>query len=111
MHMKDKDSKRNRTTLLVLLALSHGDMHGYEIAKFIDSKSKGFFRMPFGSLYPVLHRLEEDRLISAKWDSDESLKPKKIYSLTAKGRRSTEEEMEIFRSYTKALNLLVPAGI
>ena len=109
--MKSEDSKRNRTTLLVLLALSNSEMHGYEISKFIDAKSKGFFRMPFGSLYPVLHRLEEEKLISAKWDSDESLKPKKVYSLMVKGRRCLEEEMLVFRSYTKALNLLVPEGI
>lgn len=109
--MKNEDSKRNRTTLLVLLALSHGEMHGYEVSKFIDTKSKGFFRMPFGSLYPVLHRLEEEKLISAKWDSADSLKPRKTYSLTAKGRKSLEEEMTVFRSYTKALHLLVPEGV
>jgi PadR family transcriptional regulator PadR len=104
--MKNDESKRNRTTLLVLLALSHGEMHGYEISKFIDTKSRGFFRMPFGSLYPVLHRLEEEKLISAKWD-DDSLKPKKKYSLAAKGRKALEEQLDAFRSYTKAITLMV----
>lgn len=108
--MKNEDSKRNRTKLLVLLSLSHGDMHGYEISKFIDAKSKGFFRMPFGSLYPVLHRLETEKLIAAKWESTTSLKPRKIYALTARGRKCLEDEVTGFRSYARALNALVPEG-
>lgn len=109
--MKSDDTKRNRTTFLVLLALSHGAMHGYEIAKFIDAKSKGFFAMPFGSLYPVLHRLEMDKLITAKWDDEGSGKPKKTYALSAKGKKALEEEVGIFRSYSQAIDLLLPAGI
>ncbi len=97
--------------MLVLLALSHNDMHGYEVSKFIDSKSRGFFNMPFGSLYPVLHRLEAEKLITAKWDSTESLKPKKTYSLSAKGKKALEHEVGNFRSYTKAVNLLLPEGV
>lgn len=109
--MRNEEPKRNRTTLLVLSALSNGEMHGYEISKFIDAKSGGFFRMPFGSLYPVLHKLEEDKLISAKWDSSGSEKPKKIYSLTARGKKALEEEVGLFRSYARALSRLLPEGI
>jgi DNA-binding PadR family transcriptional regulator len=101
--------EQNRTSFLVLLALSHGGMHGYEISKFIDAKSRGFFRLPFGSLYPVLHRMESEKLIAAKWD--DSAKPKKTYALTARGRKELEGELEIFRSYTKAMNLLVPEEV
>lgn len=106
--MKNDDLKLNRTSLLVLLALTHNSMHGYEIAKYIDNKSKGFFRMPFGSLYPVLHRLEKDKLIGAEWEDGDSQKPRKIYNITARGRKSLEEEVTVLRSYTKALNLLMP---
>ncbi len=109
--MKTDDSKRNRTTLLVLLALSHEEMHGYEISKFIDAKSKGFFRLPFGSLYPVLHQLEKEKLISAKWDSKEVAKPRKTYSLSSKGYKVLEEELAGFRSYTRAVGLLIPEQI
>lgn len=106
--MKHDDPKRSRTEFLVLLALSHGALHGYEIAKFIDAKSKGFFSMPFGSLYPVLHRLEADKIIASKWESTESLKPKKIYALSARGRKALEQEIGVFRSYSKAIGLLMP---
>ena len=109
--MKSEDSKRNRTVFLVLLALSHQAMHGYEISKFIETKSRGFFRVPFGSLYPVLHRLETEKLISAKWDDENAAKPKKTYALTAKGRAALNEEVEQFRSLTSAIDLLAPNGI
>src|SRR4051812_37410404 len=106
--MRSDDQKRNRTLLLVLLALSHGAMHGYEIAKFIDAQSRGFFTMPFGSLYPVLHKLEADKLITAKWDGDDRLKPRKTYALSAKGKKALDEEIANFRSYTHAIDLLIP---
>lgn len=109
--MKNDDLKLNRTALLVLLALTHGAMHGYEIAKYIDTKSKGFFRMPFGSLYPVLHKLEKDRFIGSEWEDSDSQKQRKIYTLTVKGKKVLEEEVSLLRSYTKALNLLLPEGV
>lgn len=99
---------KDRTTFLVLLALSHSKMHGYEISKFIDAKTNGFFRLPFGSLYPVLHKLEKEKLIGAEWD--DSAKPRKVYSLTARGRKSVEEEVEGFRSYSKAVGRLIAEG-
>jgi DNA-binding PadR family transcriptional regulator len=105
-----EDLKRNRTEFLVLLALSHGAMHGYEIAKFIDAKSRGFFAMPFGSLYPVLHRLETAKLVTAKWEEQDSLKPKKTYALSAKGKKALDEDIDGFRSYSKAIELLLPQG-
>src|SRR5688572_10248267 len=109
--MKTDESKRKRTMFLVLLALSHGPKHGYEISKFIEAKSKGFFRVPFGSLYPVLHKLEIEKLISAKWEATDSQKPKKTYLLTARGRKALEQEVDLFRSLSGAIGLLTPDGI
>lgn len=101
------EEKRNRTTFLCLLALSHGPKHGYEISKYIETKSSGFFRVPFGSLYPVLHKLEIELLIQAKWD--ESSKPKKIYTITARGKKALREELEAFDTLTGAIMKLAEA--
>lgn len=100
------DSKPNRTVFLTLLALSHGAMHGYEISKFIELKSNGFFRVSFGSLYPVLHKLEADKFVQAKWDAGESLKQKKTYSLTTVGKKALRDEVTQFKSLHNALSLL-----
>jgi PadR family transcriptional regulator PadR len=103
------DERRTRTTFLCLLALSHSPMHGYEISKFIENKSAGFFRVPFGSLYPVLHRLELDRLILAQWEA--GAKPKKTYTLTESGRSALRQEILLFDSLALAINQLTPASL
>lgn len=108
--MKRDDSKRARTEFLVLLALSSCSMHGYEIAKSIEERSMGFFRLPFGSLYPVLHRLEKEGLISAKWD-EVTEKPKKTYSLTSKGKKSLKEELDHLQAFNGAIAMLAIEGI
>ena len=108
--MKTDDSKRNRTVFLVLLALSNGSMHGYEISKYIETKSNGFFRVPFGSLYPVLHRLEGEKLIQAKWSRGDSQKQKKTYTLTSRGKKALKEEVDLFQNMFGAISLLAPAG-
>jgi len=103
-----QEKRKNKTQFLVLLALSHNDMHGYEIARFIEEKTKGFFSLPFGSLYPVLHRLEKEKLILAKWEKGETLKPKKIYSLSKRGEERLGEEVTYFEEQTLAFKSLMP---
>src|SRR5690606_2892469 len=102
------DAKQNKTTFLVLLALANDSMHGYEISKFIAEKTKGFFNLPFGSLYPVLHRLEKEKLIVAKWEKTDSLKPKKTYSLSKQGRKALDAEISVFQQHTSAIGRLIP---
>lgn len=109
--MKADDSRQSRTIFLVLLALSNNPMHGYEISKFIELKTNGFFRVPFGSLYPVLHRLEAEKMIQAKWATGNSQKQKKTYTLTARGKKSLKGEIDLFRSLADAINLLSPVEI
>ena len=99
---------RNQGLFLVLMALMDGPKHGYEVAKFIEARSHSFFRMPFGTLYPILHRLEKDGLIIAQIESSESEREKKIYKLTAAGKKQAQTEMTEFQHFTKAVNRLVP---
>lgn len=101
------DKKRNQTAFLVLLALSNGPKHGYDISKFIEEKTKGFFRLPFGSLYPVLHKLEKEKLVRASWENKDTQKPKKVYTLTEQGKRQAREEIDLYRTHTIALNRLI----
>lgn len=109
--MPVESTKRNRTLFLVLLALSNESMHGYEISKFIETKTNGFFRLPFGSLYPVLHKMEADKLIQSRWDTSGSQKPRKTYSLTPSGKSALREEMGLFRGLYGAIRSLAPTGL
>lgn len=108
--MKRDDDKRNRSVFLVLLALANGPMHGYEISKFIETKTRGFFRLPFGSLYPVLHSLEKEKLIVSKWTLSGAAKQKKTYSISAKGKKALKEEMDLFKGLSGAIRLLSEAA-
>lgn len=91
----------------MLMALVDGPKHGYEVAKFIEIKSNGFFRMPFGTLYPVLHRLEKENLIQGELSSGDSEREKKTYKLTAAGRKQAQAEASEFQLFAKAINRLV----
>lgn len=106
--MTRSPNARNQGAFLVLMALSDGPKHGYEVSKFIESKSNGFFRMPFGTLYPVLHRLEKEGFINGEVSADDSEREKKVYKLTAAGRKQAQAEASEFQLFAKAIHRLVP---
>jgi DNA-binding PadR family transcriptional regulator len=81
-----------RGTFLVLLALDSGPKHGYEIARWLEEKTNGFFSLSFGALYPILHRLEKDGAIAGDWEDVGAAKRKRVYGLTAAGRKLLREE-------------------
>ncbi len=92
---------------LIIMALRQGPMHGYEIIKFIEQRSDGYFSMGYGSLYPILHALEQDGCIQGTWEAIGETKEKKIYKLTAKGRKQVESVTNEYRSFIAAFKLLV----
>lgn len=70
--------------LLILARLREGPAHGYEIALAVERDSGGTFSFQHGTLYPILHRLEKERLIRGRWEG--GARKRKTYELTAKGR-------------------------
>jgi PadR family transcriptional regulator PadR len=77
--------------LLVMATLRDGSKHGYQIALDVESDSNGLFSFQHGTLYPILHRLEEGRLIRGSWSKDGGRR-KKVYALTAAGKRHLSGE-------------------
>ncbi len=78
---------RRINELLILSVLSRAPMHGYQIALEVEERSKGFFRFQHGTLYPILHRLEQEGLIAGDWSDPAQGRARKQYSLTNAGRR------------------------
>jgi len=72
---------------LVLTILEAGPSYGYRIVKELAERSEGILSLGEGTIYPVLYRLEERKIISAKWHLSENGRQRKYYRLTAKGRR------------------------
>lgn len=78
--------------LLILKALSSGDLHGLGVSRRVAQITGGTFQVQPGSLFPALHRLEESGWLKSKWDVSENNRRAKFYVLTAAGRRQLGEE-------------------
>jgi transcriptional regulator len=78
--------------LLILKTLDAGAMHGWGISLRIQDVSGAVLQVNQGSLYPALHRLEQQGLISAEWGNSENNRQAKFYALTRAGRKQLEHE-------------------
>jgi len=94
------DALHGTLTLLILQALSRGPRHGYGITGFVEQASADLLRVEEGSLYPALHRMEEEGWIQAEWGITESNRKARFYSLTAAGRKQLEAELANWRRVT-----------
>jgi len=80
--------------MLILRTLAGDPMHGWGISQRIQQLSKDVLQVNQGSLYPALHRLEQQGLIEAEWGASENNRQAKFYSLTREGRRQLAEEQK-----------------
>jgi transcriptional regulator len=78
--------------LLILKALSAGELHGLGVSRRIEQITRGTFRVQAGSLFPALHRLEESGALSSSWQPSENNRRAKFYSLTKAGRKRLGDE-------------------
>jgi transcriptional regulator len=98
------DLLQGTLTLLVLRTLAHGPMHGYGITLHIHRVSNEILRVEEGSLYPALHRMEQEGWIGAEWKPSENNRRARYYSLSAKGRKQLEKEEESWARLTQAVS-------
>jgi transcriptional regulator len=96
--------------LLVLKSLEQGPMHGWGITLHIQRISNEVLRVEEGSLYPALHRLEQERWISSEWGVSENNRRARFYKLTALGRKQLAAERENWRRITDAVGLVLGFG-
>lgn len=89
--------------LLVLRALKQGPLHGYGITVRIQKVSEDVLRIEEGSLYPALHRMEQDGWLKAQWGVSENGRRARFYELTAKGQRQLAEEEKNWERLTQAV--------
>jgi len=103
---KPSDLVQGTLDLLILKTISLGPMHGWAIAKRIEQISDDVLRVQQGSLYPALHRLEQQAWIAAAWGETETGRKAKLYSLTAAGREQLEKELASWDRLSTAINLV-----
>ena len=101
------DLPQGTLDLLIMRVVALGPIHGYAIAQRIQQMSREALQVQQGSLYPALHRLEQQAWIKAKWAESETGRQAKFYSLTAAGRKQLETEQAHWNRLSAAINLVV----
>jgi transcriptional regulator len=101
------DNLQGTLALLVLKSLEQGAMHGWGITLHIQRISNEVLRVEEGSLYPALHRMEQEGWIASEWGLSENNRRARFYRLTALGRKQLRAERENWQKITKAVALVL----
>ena len=87
-----KELIKGSTTMLILELLEDENMYGYQMIKKLSEKSENIFELKEGTLYPILHSLEENDLITSYWDNS-TAKRRRYYAITEKGKKQLKERI------------------
>jgi PadR family transcriptional regulator PadR len=98
---------RSSTDLVILALLRDRPMYGYEILMTLSERGNGEFQLKQGTLYPVLYRLEREGWIRAKWETPPKGKKRKVYCLTAEGKKELDCRSGQWSQFVKAVNSLL----
>jgi len=93
--------------MLILKIVALGPIHGYAICQRMQQISKDFFQVPQGSLYPAFHRLEDRGWLQAVWKESETGREAKFYTLTNKGRKQLDAEIQNWGRLSDAVALIL----
>jgi len=100
----EKNLLTGSTTMLLLKLLEEADMYGYQMIDELTKKSKNVFELKAGTLYPLLHTLEQKELVISYEKTADNAKVRKYYSLTENGRHYLNEKKKEWKTYTSAVN-------
>src|SRR5690242_17630615 len=104
---KPTDLVQGTLDLLILKTLSAEPKHGWAIAERIQQVSREALQIQQGSLYPALHRLEQQAWIKSEWRPSDTGRMAKFYSLTRAGRQQLQKELASWTRLSAAINLVV----
>jgi DNA-binding PadR family transcriptional regulator len=97
------DMRKGSTTVLILSLLDERPMYGYQIAKELAARSEGIFEFKEGTLYPALHRMEKDSLLTSYWEVVEEGPSRKYYTITEKGQDALALKSRDWGNFARAL--------
>jgi DNA-binding PadR family transcriptional regulator len=96
-------AKKGSADLFILALLDEEDLHGYDLAKRIDIRSRGSITFTLASLYATLYRLEERGLIRGRWVERAGQRRRRYYRITEAGRRMLATHREDWARFIRAL--------
>ncbi len=95
------------TDLLVLSLISERDMYGYEIIAELEKKSKDVFQFKEGTLYPILHKLENKGYLKSYKSQGDAGRKRKYYQITRQGKKQLLEEKEQWEVFSESINTII----
>ncbi len=107
----DKGLLTGSTTMLVLKLLEDKDMYGYQMIEELSERSNEAFNLKAGTLYPILHGLENEGMVSSYDGNAGSGRVRKYYQLTGKGRGLLNDKEAEWKAYSKAVNKVLGGGV
>ncbi len=102
--------RKGSTTLLILSVLSEEPMYGYQIIQELAQRSGGYFEMKEGLLYPLLHRMQREELVSSEWRKTSGERRRKYYTITKIGRQALQEQTQEWQLFMHQLQGIL-AGV
>ena len=103
--------KKGVLELLVLETVCNGSTYGYELLTHLREYSNEVFTLKEGTLYPILYRLEDDGMIESSWSQGEGrVAPKKMYTVTEKGRKERENRWKIWKEFSDTVTAFCQEG-
>lgn len=97
---------RGDMNALILATLNNGALHGYEIVKRIR-EAGGAGKLSEGQIYPYLHKLEEQGLVTAHWQTNTGAAPRRVYDLTPNGHRELDQQRAAWDKFAKGVASLL----
>lgn len=108
MKMKvDKSLISGSTAMLILRLLESEDMYGYQMIETLDKQSNNVFTLKAGTLYPLLHGLEQEGIVKSYEIIAENARSRKYYSITNAGRKLLQDKKDEWEIYSSAVNLVL----
>lgn len=100
---KSLDMRTGSTTVLILSLLAEQPMYGYQLSKELASRSGGVFDFQEGTLYPALHRMEKEDLLTSYWEVVPEGPSRKYYAITDRGRDALADKSQDWGEFARAL--------
>ncbi len=106
----DKSLISGSTTMLILKLLEDKDMYGYQMIEELLKKSDDTFTLKAGTLYPLLHSLEQQGMVNSYDDNADCARVRKYYAITKKGKGLLADKKAEWQTYTSAVNQVLKGG-
>ena len=98
---------KGNTECLLLYLINCQHSYGYQIIKELEKKSNGYFQFKEGTLYPALHRMEQDKLIKSKWQKLPNGQERRYYYITQKGQQILAKKLAVWQDFSTAVRAII----